>query len=73
MADAGWDKFDEKRPFGKTTKFSTVAVIGGDNIPHSQQRHEAIKAMKAGRATPEQVSLVHRTDEIIQEALALRD
>lgn len=73
MADAGWEKFDEKNPFGKSTKFSTVGVVAGDNIPYSTVRRDAIIAMKNGVATPEQVALVQRTDEIYQEALALRD
>ena len=71
MADlsVGWDNkpFNEDKPFGKGT------VIGGDNIDHSAERWEAIKAVKARRATPEQIQLVHDSDQWMQNALAARE
>ena len=69
MAVAGWaeGKFNERKPFGKGT------VVGGDNIEFSQQRWEAIKAVKSRTATPEQAALVLEADEKIQEAIALID
>lgn len=64
----GWSDqpFNENKPFGKGS------VVGGDNIDFSRQRWEAIKAVKARTATPEQTQLVHDADLIYQEALALR-
>lgn len=61
--------YNEKSPFGKSSKHSDVAVIGGDNIEFSRIRYEAIQAVKRGQATPEQRALVTETDTIIQEAL----
>ena len=52
----GWADFNENKPFGKGT------VIGGDNISHSRVRYDAVKAMKAGTASPEQMLLVHDAD-----------
>lgn len=65
--EVGWDKgtFNENNPFGKAT------VVGGDNIEFSRERWDATKAMKRGKATPEQAALVRETDRIMQEAIAL--
>ena len=64
---AGWDKgaYNEENPFGRK-----ATVVGGDNIQFSQIRRQAIKAVKAGTATPEQISLVHETDRVISEAIS---
>lgn len=66
----GWadGPFNEKKPFGKVD-----AVVAGDNIEFSQQRWDAIKAVRTGRATPEQRALVMETDRVMQEALGLRE
>lgn len=65
----GWDSrpFNEDKPFGKAD-----AIVAGDNIEFSQARWEAIKAVKARRATPEQIALVHETDEIMKQAVSQR-
>jgi len=65
----GWDThpYNERHPFG-----SKATVVGGDNIYFSRVRHEAIRAMKEGRATPEQAALVNEADVIMQEAVAKR-
>ena len=67
--NAGWDSkpFNEDKPFGKGT------VVGGDNIDHSRERWEAIKAVKAHTATPAQTQLVHYADLWIQHALEARE
>jgi hypothetical protein len=67
---AGWDSkpFNEDNPFGKKS-----TVVGGDNILHSKQRWEAIKAVKENRATPAQQQLVHDADIWMQNALAQRE
>lgn len=66
MVDITFAPYNEKKPFGDGTP------VAGDNIPFSQERWEAIKAVKARRATAEQTLLVHDTDRIIQEAIELR-
>lgn len=65
-----WDKnpYNEDNPFGKKS-----TVVGGDNIYHSKERHEAIKAVKERRATPQQTQLVHDADIWYQNALEQRD
>lgn len=70
MAYTGWDSkpYNEKNPFGKG-----ATVVGGDNIEYSRMRREAIKAIKANRATPDQIQLVHDADAIIQECLEGRE
>jgi len=64
-----WDNapFNENKPFGKGT------VVGGDNIDHSRERWEAIKAVKERRATPQQTQLVHDADMWYQNAQEKRD
>jgi hypothetical protein len=47
-------------------------VITTDNVYASQRRHEAIKAMKEGRATAEQQQLLADCDRVMQEALKAR-
>ena len=66
----GWDikPYNEDAPFGKKS-----TVVGGDNIPLSAERWDAIKAVKAGKATPEQTQLVHDADIWMQNALAQRE
>lgn len=61
--------YDEKHPWGKPTKFSTIVTIGGDNIEFSRQRREATQAMKRGNPTPEQAALVRETDVVISQAI----
>lgn len=61
---AGWVPYNESSPFGRE-----ATVIGGDNIQHSKTRWEAVKAMRQGRATPEQVALVQEADHVVQIAL----
>ena len=65
MANAGWDtgKFNPEKPFGKGT------VIGGDNIPFSKMRRQAIKAVQAGTANAEQIKIVMEADRVIKEAI----
>jgi len=69
MAEAKWDnkEFNERKPFG-----AGATVVAGDNIQHSRNRWEAIKAMRSGRATPEQAALVHETDELFKDAMSQR-
>lgn len=65
---AGWEKFNEQNPFGKR-----ATVVGGDNIAHSAARYQAIKAMREGRATPEQMALVHETQTMIHGVMERRE
>ncbi len=66
MGNTGWAKeaYNEKRPFGRG-----ATIVGGDNIEFSRERRQAIIAVKANRATPEQRALVEDADRIIQECL----
>jgi hypothetical protein len=48
-------------------------VVGGDNIEFSRRRVDAIRAIKSGRATPEQHALVAETDQVISDALSGRN
>ena len=61
-----WAPFNEKKPFGKGT------TVGGDAITYGKIRWEATKAVREGRATPEQTLLVHDTDRVIAEAMEIR-
>jgi hypothetical protein len=47
-------------------------IITPDNIHASQRRHEAMKAMQNGTATPEQYKLVNDADKAMAEAMTLR-
>ncbi|MQB00202.1 MAG: hypothetical protein GEU78_07910 [Actinobacteria bacterium] len=70
MSDsAGWDPkpFNEQNPFGKMS-----TVVRGDNIEFSRARVDAIRAVKSGRATPEQHALVAEADQVISDALSKR-
>jgi len=69
MSDAGWAPapYNEKNPWGKGS-----VVITSDNAEASKARHEAIKAVNEGRATPDQRALVDQTDATMAEAVAKR-
>lgn len=67
MAGTTWQPFNEKNPWGKE-----AVAISEDNITASTARHEAIKAMKERRATPEQRALVLEADAAIQDVLSKR-
>jgi hypothetical protein len=41
-------------------------LITEDNIAHSRVRHEAIKAYRANKATPEQMKLLQDLDDAIK-------
>lgn len=47
-------------------------IVTEDNVYASQLRHDAIKAAKEGRATPEQHKLLRDADRVYQEALEMR-
>lgn len=47
-------------------------VVTDDNVMFSQLRYDAIKAVKEGKATPEQIALVREADAKYQEAMRLR-
>jgi hypothetical protein len=51
---------------------SSDTVVTSDTVEKAQVRHEAIKAMKAGRATPEQRALVEDLDSVLQKAAQTR-
>lgn len=73
---AEWRSFNEKAPFGKSGGGSTIGVFNDSmelNDRHlAQVRHEAMKACREGRGTPDQHMLVREYDEIMKKAMAER-
>jgi hypothetical protein len=61
-----WDTkpYNEKKPFGKD-----ASVVAGDNISKSKERYQAMRAYKEGRATAEQVVLLHECDRLIVQVI----
>ncbi len=47
----------------------TDTIISEDNIRASKTRYEAMKAVKSGRATPEQLALLRDLDAALQRAI----
>jgi len=47
-------------------------VVTEDNVYASQLRHDAIKAVAARTATPEQIKLLQDCDRVMQEAMKTR-
>ena len=50
----------------------TDTVVTEDNVHASLLRYDAIKAVKAGKATAEQRKLLADCDKVMQEAMATR-
>jgi hypothetical protein len=57
----------DKKDFGMDRR---GVVIGGDNIEFSRNRRDAWTAYRTGNATPEQVSLLRETDNVMHEAVS---
>lgn len=47
-------------------------IVTEDNIYASKARWEAIKAVQANKATPEQIALVRDADRVMKEAMENR-
>ncbi len=53
-------------------EFRGDTFIDTEGLQKAKVRHEAIKAVKAGTATAEQMRLVEDADRVMQEAMKLR-
>ncbi len=61
---AGWAKFDEKNPWGKSGKNNDVASITEENLLYAQERRRAEKAVRDGSASAEQFAIVGDTKRL---------
>jgi hypothetical protein len=64
MANAGWQPYNERQPFGKG-----ATVISPDNISHAEMRRAARTRIERGRGTPEDYEMVAGAEAMIQKAV----
>lgn len=60
------------RPFNEQNPFAGGPSFGKEGEKFGRKRWEAMKAMKNGEATPEQIELVEDADAAYQKAMAAR-